>query len=156
MILTGKRIDGRMAGKWGICDRVVEEEGKEEEDDAWSEDGRGCGRGHGHGHEHGNGSVNGAGKDTGGVGAGAKASPSSGAPMDDFHRERVDAEAVRFALELCKGAPLATMAALKAVRGWRDAGASEAMAYEEVVGTRDRDEALAAFREKRAPVFEGR
>ena len=69
---------------------------------------------------------------------------------------RVDAEAIAFARELCKGAPLATMAALKAVRGWRDGGASEAAAYEEVVGTRDRNEALAAFREKRAPVFEGR
>ena len=76
--------------------------------------------------------------------------------MMSTKREKVDQEAINLALELCKGAPLATTAALEAIRGWQDAGVSEASAYERVVKTRDRDEALAAFREKRRPVFEGR
>ena len=122
MVLSGRRLGGREAWSWGVCERVVEM-------------GEGEGEGHGEGGEgEGNTSVDRATR---------------------LHA-RVDVEAVAFARELCKGAPLATMAALKAVRGWRDGGVSEAVAYEEVVRTRDRDEALAAFREKRAPVFEGR
>lgn len=65
-------------------------------------------------------------------------------------------EARRLAVEICKGGPLGVRAGLKAVEGWRDEGASELREYENVVGTEDRDEALAAFGEKRRPLFKGR
>ncbi|KAI9814942.1 MAG: hypothetical protein M1832_005581 [Thelocarpon impressellum] len=71
-------------------------------------------------------------------------------------RELVLAEAVRLAREICEGAPLATRAAKRAVEGWQDAGEAEDKAYESVMGTADRNEALAAFREKRPPQFRGR
>ncbi|KAF2838545.1 putative mitochondrial methylglutaconyl-CoA hydratase [Patellaria atrata CBS 101060] len=71
-------------------------------------------------------------------------------------RERVLEEAVRVAREICEGAPVAVAQALRAVQGCADFGRSEAAAYEVVVGTEDRDEALRAFREKRKPVFKGR
>jgi methylglutaconyl-CoA hydratase len=71
-------------------------------------------------------------------------------------RAKVLEEAVRLAREICEGAPLATRAALRAVEGWRDGEGAENAAYEEVVVTEDRNEALRAFREKRKPVFSGR
>jgi methylglutaconyl-CoA hydratase len=52
--------------------------------------------------------------------------------------------------ELCEGAPLATRAALRAVNGWRDGEEVENAAYDEVLATEDRNEALRAFREKRS------
>ena len=148
MILTGKKIDGRVAGQWGLCNRVVEDGDVEEEGE------ENAGR-QMEGTDRGNvdGSVRGGAEGTNIDGA---AKVKDNLSREAIVREKVNAEAISFARDLCKGAPLATMAALKAVRGWRDAGASEAMAYEEVVGTRDRNEALAAFREKRAPVFEGK
>jgi len=71
-------------------------------------------------------------------------------------RGKVLEEAVRLARELCEGAPLATRAALRAVNGWRDGEEVENAAYDEVLATEDRNEALRAFREKRKPVFWGR
>lgn len=71
-------------------------------------------------------------------------------------RGKVLEEAVRLARELCEGAPLATRAALRAVSGWRDGEEVENAAYDEVLATEDRNEALRAFREKRKPVFWGR
>ena len=69
-------------------------------------------------------------------------------------RKVVLEEAVRLAREIAEGAPLAARAAKRAVReACREA---ECRAYEEVVGTEDRDEALRAFGEKRKPVFKGR
>jgi methylglutaconyl-CoA hydratase len=69
-------------------------------------------------------------------------------------REMVLEAAVRLAREIAEGAPLAERAAKRAIReaSWE----AESRAYEEVVGTEDRDEALAAFQEKRKPVFKGR
>ncbi|KAI9771490.1 MAG: hypothetical protein M1840_002110 [Geoglossum simile] len=63
-------------------------------------------------------------------------------------------EAVRLAREIAEGAPLAARAAKRAVRegSWE----AECKAYEEVVETEDRDEALLAFGEKRKPVFKGK
>ena len=71
-------------------------------------------------------------------------------------RELVLQESIRLATEICEGAPMAIKAALKAVGGWQGGERVENAAYEEVVRTRDRDEALLAFRERRKPVFEGR
>jgi methylglutaconyl-CoA hydratase len=63
-------------------------------------------------------------------------------------------EAVRLAEEICRGAPTAVRSALKAV-GWAREEVENKM-YERVVGTDDRNEALAAFRERRVPVFTGK
>jgi methylglutaconyl-CoA hydratase len=65
-------------------------------------------------------------------------------------------EAVRLAREICEGGPVAIGAAMRAVEGFAEGEKSENAAYDVVVKTRDRDEALLAFREKRKPVFKGR
>ncbi|TAQ89838.1 hypothetical protein B7494_g1828 [Chlorociboria aeruginascens] len=69
-------------------------------------------------------------------------------------KEQVLLEAVRLAANICEGAPTAVRAALQAVGYAREE--VENKMYERVVGTEDRNEALAAFREKRKPVFTGR
>ena len=67
-------------------------------------------------------------------------------------RERTLRAAVEVARGICEGGPAAVRAVLRAVgRG----EAVENAEYEGVVGTRDRDEALRAFAEKRKPVFGG-
>ena len=73
-------------------------------------------------------------------------------------RERTIEAAVRMAVEICEGGPVAVGAALRAVgRGvGREFGGEEDRAYEMVVRTRDRDEALRAFGEKRKARFTGR
>jgi methylglutaconyl-CoA hydratase len=69
-------------------------------------------------------------------------------------REECLKEALRLAGEICEGAPTAVRSALTAVGYAREE--VENQMYERVVGTQDRNEALAAFREKRRPVFTGR
>ncbi|KAI5790647.1 ClpP/crotonase-like domain-containing protein [Peziza echinospora] len=72
--------------------------------------------------------------------------------------DRTLLEAVGLAREICEGGPVAVEAAKRAVR-WRgeewerDRGENEA--YLHVVDTKDKHEALRAFREKRRPVFRG-
>ncbi|KAI9790103.1 MAG: hypothetical protein M1816_005573 [Peltula sp. TS41687] len=70
-------------------------------------------------------------------------------------RELVMQEAIKLAYGICEGGPLAIRAAKKAVENWQVREA-ENMAYDEVIATDDRNEALMAFREKRKPVFKGR
>ncbi|KAF1946635.1 ClpP/crotonase [Clathrospora elynae] len=70
-------------------------------------------------------------------------------------RKKVLNEAVRLAREICEGGPIAIKAALAAVEGCALGEQAENAAYEIVLKTRDRDEALVAFREKRKPVFRG-
>jgi methylglutaconyl-CoA hydratase len=65
-------------------------------------------------------------------------------------------QALTLAREICEGGPIAVKAALIAVQGCAMGEKAENAAYELVVKTKDRDEALAAFREKRKPSFKGR
>lgn len=68
--------------------------------------------------------------------------------------EEVTRAAVELAEEICMGGPVGLRMGKRAIEG----GCEEAenRAYEGVVATEDRDEALRAFREKRKPVFKGR
>lgn len=66
--------------------------------------------------------------------------------------------AVNLAQQICEGGPVAIRAAVPAVRyaSSKSDGTSEQEYYQRVVGTEDRNEALAAFKEKRRPVFKGK
>ncbi|KAJ4986843.1 enoyl-CoA hydratase/isomerase [Stagonosporopsis vannaccii] len=70
-------------------------------------------------------------------------------------RKKVLNEAVQLAITICEGGPIAIKAALAAIEGCALGEKAENAAYELVVKTKDRDEALAAFREKRKAVFKG-
>lgn len=71
-------------------------------------------------------------------------------------RELVLGVAVDTAREICQGGPVAIRQALRAVNGWEEGEAAENRAYDVVVKTQDRNEALLAFKEKRKPVFKGK
>lgn len=71
-------------------------------------------------------------------------------------RGKVLEQAVAMAREICEGGPVAIRAAMQAVDGWEKGQESENAAYELVLPTEDRIEALKAFGEKRKPVFRGR
>ncbi|KAF2176386.1 ClpP/crotonase, partial [Zopfia rhizophila CBS 207.26] len=70
-------------------------------------------------------------------------------------RTRVLEEAIHLARDICEGGPVAIKAALKAVEGCALGEKAENTMYDVVVKTKDRDEALLAFKEKRKPVFKG-
>jgi methylglutaconyl-CoA hydratase len=65
-------------------------------------------------------------------------------------------QAVDMARVICEGGPVAIRAAMQAVNGWEKGERSENAAYDMVIPTEDRTEALKAFGEKRKPVFKGR
>lgn len=71
-------------------------------------------------------------------------------------REETLKQAVGLARDVCEGGPVAVRAALLAVNSWGAGDEAENAAYEKVMGTQDRIEALRAFGEKRAPSFKGR
>jgi methylglutaconyl-CoA hydratase len=77
------------------------------------------------------------------------------AAQDGAARTKVLNEAIKLARDICEGGPIAIKAAIAAVEGCAMGEKAENAAYELVVKTKDRDEALAAFREKRKPVFRG-
>ncbi|KAJ5094074.1 Methylglutaconyl-CoA hydratase [Penicillium angulare] len=78
------------------------------------------------------------------------------ATQEGVAREKVLKEAIRLALDICEGGPIAIKQALLAVEGSPMGEASENRAYEGVIETEDRYEALRAFAEKRKPAFRGR
>lgn len=85
--------------------------------------------------------------------AASQGSKESGA----IAREKVLSEAIATARQICEGGPVAIQAALNAIGD--EAGPSqeaENRAYDSVLKTEDRLEALKAFAEKRVPVFKGR
>lgn len=63
--------------------------------------------------------------------------------------------AINLARDISEGGPVAIKAALQAVNGYALRERAENAAYEQVMVTKDRIEALKAFREKRKPVFYG-
>lgn len=71
-------------------------------------------------------------------------------------RGKVFEQAVTMARDICEGGPVAIRAAMQAVNGWTLGEESENKAYEMVLPTDDRQEALRAFGEKRKPAFKGR
>ncbi|KAL6253028.1 hypothetical protein RBB50_000748 [Rhinocladiella similis] len=72
-------------------------------------------------------------------------------------RKRVLDASIDLANQICEGAPVAVAQAMRAIDGWtRGDDVSENEAYEVVLATEDRLEALKAFGEKRKPVFQGR
>lgn len=80
---------------------------------------------------------------------------------DELHgagvaRGKILEEAVNMAMTICEGGPVAIRAAMRAVDGWEQGEGSENQAYNLVLPTTDRLEALKAFGEKRKPAFKGR
>ena len=71
-------------------------------------------------------------------------------------RELVLTQAVALARDVCEGGPVATRSALQAVNSWGAGEEAENQAYERVLVTQDRIEALKAFGEKRPPIFKGK
>ncbi|KAJ5891916.1 Methylglutaconyl-CoA hydratase [Penicillium subrubescens] len=71
-------------------------------------------------------------------------------------REKVLRESIKLALDICEGGPIALKQALLAVQGSALGEVAENQAYEGVIETEDRYEALRAFAEKRKPAFRGR
>ncbi|KAL3477558.1 ClpP/crotonase-like domain-containing protein [Aspergillus californicus] len=71
-------------------------------------------------------------------------------------RDKVIRESIKLAMDICDGGPIAIKQALKAVNGFEGGEKVENEAYDGVVDTDDRHEALRAFSEKRKPAFRGR
>jgi methylglutaconyl-CoA hydratase len=71
-------------------------------------------------------------------------------------REKVLRESIKLALDICEGGPIAIKQAIQATAGYHRGEAAENEAYNGVIETEDRYEALRAFAEKRKPAFRGR
>lgn len=69
-------------------------------------------------------------------------------------REAVLDAALQMAIQICNGAPGVAEPAMRAVRAGNEQAENEQ--YNRILDTEDRREALAAFYEKRKPVFRGR
>lgn len=71
-------------------------------------------------------------------------------------RQKVLDASIQLANDICEGGPIALTQAMRAVNGWQRGEVSENEAYEVILKTEDRLEALRAFAEKRKPAFKGR
>ncbi|ETI29607.1 hypothetical protein G647_02060 [Cladophialophora carrionii CBS 160.54] len=71
-------------------------------------------------------------------------------------RQKVLETSLQLANDVCEGGPIALTQAIRAVNGWQRGEAAENEAYEVILKTEDRIEALKAFAEKRKPAFKGR
>lgn len=71
-------------------------------------------------------------------------------------KEKVLQESIKLALGICEGGPVAIKQAIQAVGNYQKGQEAEDEAYNGVMGTEDRVEALRAFAEKRKPAFRGR
>ncbi len=71
-------------------------------------------------------------------------------------RSKVLQISLDLARDLCEGGPIALAQAIKAVKGWQKGEEAENEAYDVVLKSEDRLEALKAFAEKRKPAFKGR
>ncbi|KAJ5584454.1 uncharacterized protein N7459_004254 [Penicillium hispanicum] len=78
------------------------------------------------------------------------------ATQEGVAREKLLRESIKLALDICEGGPIALKQALLAVQGCGLGEVAENKAYEGVIETADRYEALRAFAEKRKPAFRGR
>ncbi|KAI5295154.1 hypothetical protein KEM52_002211 [Ascosphaera acerosa] len=83
------------------------------------------------------------------------ADASASTPDQPPAREKVLSEAIRYALDICEGGPIALTQAVRAVTAWEKGEQAEREAYKKVVATDDKYEALRAFVEKRKPSFKG-
>ena len=63
---------------------------------------------------------------------------------------------LQLAKDVCEGGPIAVTQAMRAVNAWQRGEEAENEAYEVVLRSDDRLEALKAFAEKRRPTFRGR
>lgn len=71
-------------------------------------------------------------------------------------RTKVLDVSLELARDLCEGGPIALIQAMRAVNGWQLGEEAENEAYEVVLKSEDRVEALRAFAEKRRPSFKGK
>lgn len=78
------------------------------------------------------------------------------AEKEGVAREKVLQESVKLALDICEGGPIAIKQAIQAVANFHKGQEAEDEAYNGVMATEDRVEALRAFAEKRKPAFRGR
>lgn len=76
--------------------------------------------------------------------------------QDGVARAKVLDVSLQLARDMCEGAPIALTQAMRAVNGWERGEEAENEAYDVVLKSQDRLEALKAFAEKRRPVFMGR
>ena len=71
-------------------------------------------------------------------------------------RTKVLDASIDLARDICSGGPIAIGAAMHAVNGWQRGDAAMREAYDIILPTEDRMEALRAFGEKRKPMYKGR
>ena len=75
---------------------------------------------------------------------------------EDRARQKVLDASIQLANDICEGGPIALTQAMRAINGWQRGEAAENEAYDVILKTEDRVEALKAFAEKRKPSFKGR